>query len=94
MKPAEKRLGLYIHIPFCKQKCVYCDFYSLPHTESRMDAYLSLIHIWCLHQSEELENHPVDHRGQCSEDNDRSCNQEHLGGHAGDEALAFEVNGR
>ena len=24
-------LGLYIHIPFCKAKCVYCDFYSLPH---------------------------------------------------------------
>ena len=23
-----KKLGLYIHIPFCKQKCNYCDFYS------------------------------------------------------------------
>ena len=23
-----KPLGLYIHIPFCKQKCSYCDFYS------------------------------------------------------------------
>lgn len=22
-------LGLYIHIPFCKQKCKYCDFYSV-----------------------------------------------------------------
>ncbi len=22
--------GLYIHIPFCEQKCLYCDFYSLP----------------------------------------------------------------
>lgn len=21
--------GLYIHIPFCKEKCLYCDFYSL-----------------------------------------------------------------
>lgn len=25
----EKRLGIYIHIPFCKNKCEYCDFYSL-----------------------------------------------------------------
>ncbi|MEA4965929.1 MAG: radical SAM family heme chaperone HemW [Oscillospiraceae bacterium] len=25
-----KKLGIYIHIPFCKSKCEYCDFYSLP----------------------------------------------------------------
>lgn len=25
----EKKLGLYIHIPFCEHKCDYCDFYSL-----------------------------------------------------------------
>ncbi len=24
-----KPLGLYIHIPFCKRKCSYCDFYSV-----------------------------------------------------------------
>ena len=24
-----KKLGLYIHIPFCVKKCNYCDFYSL-----------------------------------------------------------------
>lgn len=23
-----KRLGLYLHVPFCKSKCAYCDFYS------------------------------------------------------------------
>ncbi len=23
-----EKLGLYIHIPFCKQKCLYCDFFS------------------------------------------------------------------
>lgn len=22
--------GLYLHIPFCESKCIYCDFYSLP----------------------------------------------------------------
>ena len=25
----KKRLGLYIHIPFCKRKCFYCDFCSV-----------------------------------------------------------------
>lgn len=25
-----KRLGLYVHIPFCLRKCVYCDFLSFP----------------------------------------------------------------
>ena len=24
------RIALYIHIPFCNEKCDYCDFYSLP----------------------------------------------------------------
>ena len=24
-----EKLGIYIHIPFCKSKCDYCDFYSL-----------------------------------------------------------------
>lgn len=32
-------LGLYIHIPFCRSKCAYCDFYSLPGREGRMDDY-------------------------------------------------------
>ena len=24
-----KKLGIYIHIPFCVRKCSYCDFYSV-----------------------------------------------------------------
>ncbi|MEA5095483.1 MAG: radical SAM family heme chaperone HemW [Sedimentibacter saalensis] len=24
-----KKLGVYIHVPFCKKKCNYCDFYSV-----------------------------------------------------------------
>lgn len=37
--PEGDRLGLYIHIPFCRSKCDYCDFYSLPGQEARMDDY-------------------------------------------------------
>ena len=36
-------LGLYLHIPFCKAKCIYCDFYSLPRAEGQMDAYVSAL---------------------------------------------------
>lgn len=32
-------LGLYLHIPFCRSKCDYCDFYSLAGKEDRMDDY-------------------------------------------------------
>ena len=34
-----EKLGIYIHIPFCRSKCDYCDFYSLAGAEKRMDAY-------------------------------------------------------
>lgn len=27
--------GLYIHIPFCSSKCVYCGFYSVPNTNHK-----------------------------------------------------------
>ena len=33
--------GLYIHIPFCHSKCIYCDFYSTPdlrHLDQLLDA--------------------------------------------------------
>ena len=32
-------LGVYIHIPFCRSKCDYCDFYSMPAGDELMDRY-------------------------------------------------------
>lgn len=34
-----KRLGIYIHIPFCASKCSYCDFYSLQNCDYMMPEY-------------------------------------------------------
>ena len=43
-------LGIYIHIPFCRSKCQYCDFYSQPCKDDRlMDAYLDAL---CAHIKE------------------------------------------
>ena len=37
-----KKLGLYVHIPFCLKKCAYCDFYSQT-DYSLSDDYLSAL---------------------------------------------------
>ena len=37
--PERDKLGIYIHIPFCRSKCDYCDFYSLAGREDQMDRY-------------------------------------------------------
>ena len=37
--PGGDKLGVYVHIPFCKSKCDYCDFYSLAGREEQMDRY-------------------------------------------------------
>lgn len=39
-----ENLGVYVHIPFCRKKCAYCDFYSLANPgEEQMDAYLAAL---------------------------------------------------
>ncbi|MGN1230262.1 MAG: radical SAM protein, partial [Anaerotignum sp.] len=37
------KIGLYIHIPFCRQKCLYCDFPSFAGKEGRMQAYVDAL---------------------------------------------------
>lgn len=36
----KKNVGLYIHIPFCKKKCEYCDFKSYAGKEELIDEYI------------------------------------------------------
>lgn len=35
-----KEIGLYIHIPFCKSKCYYCDFTSFSNQENIVEKYI------------------------------------------------------
>ena len=43
-------LGIYVHIPFCRSKCQYCDFYSITTKDQRvMDGYLDAV---CAHIKE------------------------------------------
>ncbi len=41
----KKALGLYLHIPFCKSKCLYCDFCSLPRADEELKStYVAAMH--------------------------------------------------
>ena len=51
-------LGVYIHIPFCLQKCLYCDFLSAPAEEAVRDRYVKAL-------CEEICAEAV-HYGRCS----------------------------
>jgi oxygen-independent coproporphyrinogen III oxidase len=35
--------SLYIHIPFCIQKCIYCDFFSVPYDDALVKAYMNAL---------------------------------------------------
>ena len=54
-------LGIYVHVPFCRSKCQYCDFYSLCTKEDKIiDGYLDAV---CDHIKEAGElapNYTVD----------------------------------
>ncbi|MBD5533254.1 MAG: radical SAM family heme chaperone HemW [Lachnospiraceae bacterium] len=50
MEPAEnershgkKPLAIYLHIPFCVRKCLYCDFLSAPASADRIENYVNLL---------------------------------------------------
>jgi len=37
-------LGLYIHVPFCRTRCRYCDFYRVGENRLKVELYLAALH--------------------------------------------------
>ena len=57
-----KPLGIYIHVPFCRSKCEYCDFYSLGgglNNES-MELYLQAVLAHIKEASQRVVGYAVD----------------------------------
>lgn len=38
-----RELSIYIHIPFCVRKCLYCDFLSAPAGKEEIESYVNLL---------------------------------------------------
>jgi oxygen-independent coproporphyrinogen III oxidase len=47
--------GLYIHIPFCKTKCSYCHFISVPYDEPIADRYRKAV-LWEIRRCNALQS--------------------------------------
>lgn len=52
-----KNIGIYIHIPFCKQKCKYCDFVSFKCNESKYEDYFNCVIKEIVDQVAEVKEH-------------------------------------
>ncbi len=54
-----KKIGLYIHIPYCIQKCYYCDFTSYVSSDESIKMYLNNLKKEMSIYSEKLRNYKV-----------------------------------
>ncbi len=60
MKTRNKQpLSIYIHIPFCKRKCLYCDFLSAPACAQERESYVKALLREILIQSEKCREYEV-----------------------------------
>lgn len=59
--PEIRPLGLYIHYPFCQERCFYCDFLTFPHAEALQVPYLSSLkqEIHLLDQAQARQQMPL-----------------------------------
>ena len=51
--------GIYLHIPFCKRRCIYCDFFSTTQSEKK-DTYVDALCKELVLRKEYLDNEPIE----------------------------------
>ena len=57
----KKSLGLYIHLPFCRKKCLYCDFCSVAgENEELIEKYASSVCRCLCEYAKRAEGYEVD----------------------------------
>lgn len=67
MEKENKEIGLYIHIPFCKSKCYYCDFFSFSDKEHLQERYANSLVKELTHYAKEnqiLYKHEIEKKYQ------------------------------
>ncbi len=60
MPDLQQTSALYIHIPFCRRKCPYCDFYSEEACEATIQSYPDLLKLHLVWAAEQGWSGPVD----------------------------------
>lgn len=59
-----REIGIYVHIPFCKQKCYYCDFKSYANKEELIEKYIK----WLKYEIKEVgEGNKLDYENDLDE---------------------------
>ena len=56
----KQQLSIYVHIPFCMQKCRYCDFLSAPADDSTKERYVNRLCHEIANESKALNEYEVD----------------------------------
>ena len=52
--------GIYIHVPFCRHKCSYCDFVSFPDKMEYAEAYMACLYKELKMRGDELKDYTFD----------------------------------
>lgn len=51
-----QEIGIYVHIPFCKQKCLYCDFISFEGIIEKEEQYTEALKKEIIENAKKIEN--------------------------------------